>query len=136
MSRSNTNTESETINKLKSSGRTSSNTSSNIANSPLFSTTSSLNSSSSSYHDNMSNSSSHEVNNIPKSPPMKGTNGSSIGFDFVGQRRKCKGVGSYKESEFDSIQYKKKIIMEGILERSHSRASLLTSAGSTPMTKS
>ncbi|XP_045802828.1 uncharacterized protein At5g23160-like [Trifolium pratense] len=181
-SRSNSNTESETINKLKSTRRTisNSNTSSNIANSPsLFSTTSSLNSTTSSYHDHMSNSSSHEVNNIPKPPPLKGTNCSvskkssfledktkryialcmlwiisllvlilwgkffailctSIWFYFVPfrQRRKFKGVGSYRESEFDSVRYKKKIIMEGILERSHSRASLLTSASSTPITKS
>ncbi|WJX73426.1 hypothetical protein P8452_57208 [Trifolium repens] len=181
MSRSNSNTESETINKLKPTRRTTSNTSSNIANSPtLFSSTSSLNSTTSSYHDHMSNTSSHEVNNIPKPPPLKGTNCSvskkssfvedkskrnialcmlwiisllvlilwgkffailctSIWFYFVPfrQRRKCKGViGSYRESEFDSVQYKKKIIMEGILERSHSRASLMTSASSTSMTKS
>lgn len=54
----------------------------------------------------------------------------SIWFYIVSSReiRKCKKVVSlHRESDFDSIDYKK-IIMEGILEKSHSRASLLTSS--------
>lgn len=44
----------------------------------------------------------------------------------LSRRRKCKGeVSCVEESnEFDSVQYKKKVIMEGMLERKHSRVSL------------
>ncbi|CAK8535190.1 unnamed protein product [Lathyrus sativus] len=46
------------------------------------------------------------------------------------QRRECKEVSLYRESDFDSLRYKKKIIMEGILERTHTRAVLLTAKSS------
>ncbi|KAJ1383780.1 putative transmembrane protein [Sesbania bispinosa] len=51
----------------------------------------------------------------------------SIWFYLVppSRRRPCnEGVSCGGESECDSVQYKKKIIMEGLLERSHSRVSL------------
>lgn len=50
----------------------------------------------------------------------------------IGRRRPCNNYeegGSESEfDEFDSVQYKKKIVMEGLLERSHSRVSLASSS--------
>jgi len=175
MPKINNNIEPEIIDKHKTAVRTNSNTSlNNIGSSAMFSSTSSLNSITSSYPDHMPNTSSLEINNIPKPPPLNGTNGASkkIGSVVEDRRKrnialcmlwiinllvlilwgkyfamlctsiwlyfvpyhliwKCKeGVSSYKESEFDSVQYKKKIIMERIFERSHDRDSLPDSANS------
>lgn len=174
MSIINSNIEPEIIDKHKTTCRTNSNTSlNNIGSSTMFSSTSSLNSITSSHPDHMPNSSSLEINNIQKPPPLNGTNGASKKISSVVEDRRkgnialcmlciinllvlilwgklfailctliwlCfvpyhliwkgkEGVSSssYKESEFDSVQYKKKIMMERILERSHDRDSLLNS---------
>ena len=83
MSRSNSITEQEIINKHKTTRQTSSDNSSNIVgttnSSATFTPSSSLSSSTSSRTYHVPNSSSIETNNIPKAPPINGTNGNNVG---------------------------------------------------------
>jgi len=93
MSTINNNIEPEIIDKHKIAGRTNSNTSlNNIGSSTMFSSTSSLNSITSSYPDHMANSSSLEINNIPKPPPLNETIGASKKISSVVEDRRKRNI--------------------------------------------